>query len=154
MRHLLYCDGSCLGNPGRGGWAFLVTTTAIDPPNNASPAIYSGAVPNTTNNRMELLAAYEALKYAKSHSLTTPIIRTDSKYLCLGITTWLTNWKQNNWRTSSKTGVKNTDLWQPLDHLTTTFSVQWEWVKGHDALNPLHNAVDRAARNAAASLSL
>jgi ribonuclease HI len=118
----IYTDGACRGNPGPGGWAALLRF-------NGAEKIISGAEEETTNNRMELMAAIhglEALSRACSVKLTT-----DSKYVMQGITSWLTTWKGNNWKTSQKKPVKNVDLWQRLDSSVEKHRVEWCWVKGH-----------------------
>ena len=135
MYKKIYCDGSCLGNPGHGGWAFFVVEES---------QMHSGHELNTTNNRMELLAACKAIEYAGDCMLFT-----DSKYLTLGITEWLQKWKKNGWKTSTKAPVKNCDLWIRLDLLVGSHKVCWEWVKGHDPLNKIHNSVDVEARKQA-----
>ena len=135
MSKIVYCDGSCLGNPGPGGWAFLLTDEL---------KIHSGSEPQTTNNRMELLAACKAIQYAGNCT-----IHTDSRYLTLGISEWLPKWKANGWRTASRTAVKNVDLWELLDALINKYQIRWQWVKGHDIQNKIHNSVDQEARKAA-----
>lgn len=138
MTKLVYCDGSCLGNPGCGGWAFFVTSESH---------VHSGSEPYTTNNRMELLAACRAIQYIGDCTL-----HTDSKYLMLGMTEWMSKWKTNGWKTSAKAPVKNVDLWQLLDSLVEDRNISWRWLKGHDPLNHIHNRVDEAARTAAMRL--
>ena len=118
----IYTDGACRGNPGPGGWAALLRFNDVE-------KIISGAEEETTNNRMELMAAIhglEALSRECSVKLTT-----DSKYVMQGITSWLSAWKENNWKTSQKKPVKNVDLWQRLDSLVQKHRVEWYWVKGH-----------------------
>jgi ribonuclease HI len=118
----LYTDGGCRGNPGPGGWgAVLLYGEHIKE--------LKGSEPNTTNNRMELLAAIKGLE-----ALTRPIVvdlYTDSKYVQQGITDWIANWKRNGWKTASKKPVKNQDLWQQLDEQISRHNVSWHWVKGH-----------------------
>ena len=104
----VYTDGSCLGNPGNGGWAFIVV-------GKKNISFRTGFEKNTTNNRMELLAAIKALEYLEQFENIT--INTDSNYVKQGITTWIFNWKKNNWKTSSKQAVKNRELWERLDEL-------------------------------------
>jgi ribonuclease HI len=118
----IFTDGACIGNPGPGGWGAVFR----------SPVCkweHSGGEPQTTNNRMEMLAAIESIKCLpfKSHL----VIHTDSKYLKDGITLWIKNWKKNGWKTSDKKPVKNQDLWQLLDQLSENYSIEWRWVKGH-----------------------
>jgi len=118
----IYTDGSCLGNPGPGGWGVLMRY-------GGSEKTFSGACDNTTNNRMELFAAIYALE-----SLTRPSvvrITTDSKYVQRGVNEWLQGWKKNNWRTAAKKPVKNQDLWQRLDLQLDMHDIEWLWVKGH-----------------------
>tara|TARA_B100000963_G_scaffold317707_1_gene298303 strand:- start:1694 stop:2137 length:444 start_codon:yes stop_codon:yes gene_type:complete len=139
----VYTDGSSLGNPGNGGWAFLVVRE-----NKIS--YRSGFEKNTTNNRMELLAAIKALEFLND-CIKFSII-TDSKYLKLGITTWIFNWKKNNWKTSTKQPVKNKDLWERLDNLSSRKNINWNWVKAHNT-SELNNQVDELARKAAETLT-
>ena len=135
----IYTDGSCLENPGDGGWAAIII---ID----QQKKIISGNQENTTNNRMELLAPIEALKTLKKKSKVEII--TDSKYVKLGITEWIHNWKMNGWKTSNKKEVKNIDLWKQLDSLVKDFDTKWSWVKGHST-DLLNNEVDLLAKKAA-----
>ena len=137
----IYTDGSCLGNPGNGGWAAII----ID--DNKKIQI-KGSKKNTTNNQMELFAPIKALKKIPKGSNVQ--IFTDSKYVKSGITEWIHNWKKNGWKTANKQPVKNKELWTELDNLTYEFQIEWNWVKGHstDALN---NEVDLIAREAAIS---
>ena len=137
----IYTDGSCLGNPGNGGWAAIII---ID----KKKIQIKGSKKNTTNNQMELLAPMKALKKIPKGSNVQ--IFTDSKYVKSGITEWIHNWKKNGWKTANKQPVKNKELWTELDNLTYEFQIEWNWVKGHstDALN---NEVDLIAREAANS---
>ena len=137
----IYTDGSCLGNPGNGGWAAII----ID---DKKKIQIKGSKKDTTNNQMELLAPIKALKKIPKGSNVQ--IFTDSKYVKSGITEWINNWKKNGWKTASKQPVKNKDLWTELDQMTNEFQIKWSWVKGHsnDALN---NEVDLVAREAANS---
>lgn len=134
----IFTDGACRGNPGMGGWAALLRHEGREKEIN-------GAEPETTNNRMELTAAIEALRALKIPSRVR--LWTDSKYVQLGITEWLPNWKKRNWRTSANKPVKNADLWQCLDELRLNHEIEWRWVKGHagDAGN---EAADRLANQA------
>ena len=118
----VYTDGSCLGNPGKGGWAFLVNNEGVI-------SSRSGYSIKATNNQMELTAAIEGLTILKEPCSVE--LFTDSKYVMDGITRWIQNWKKNNWRTASKKDVKNKELWQKLDELISYHQVQWHWVKGH-----------------------
>ena len=135
----IYTDGSCLTNPGDGGWAAIIN---ID----GEIKKISGNEKNTTNNRMELMAPINALKYIYSKD---PIeIFTDSKYVKNGITEWINTWVLNNWKTSNKEDVKNKDLWIELYKLNQSLNVKWNWVKAH-AGNPLNEEVDMLAKEAA-----
>lgn len=137
---IVFTDGSCLGNPGKGGWAILIIE-------DNSTKEFFGSEKTTTNNRMELTAAINAVKKTKSKKKVK--IVTDSKYVKNGIETWINNWKKNNWKTSNKQNVKNKDLWIELDTLIQKRNINWSWVKGH--ANSLYNErVDLLARNAAA----
>tara|TARA_A100001037_G_scaffold233494_1_gene212102 strand:+ start:705 stop:1148 length:444 start_codon:yes stop_codon:yes gene_type:complete len=119
----MWTDGACSGNPGNGGWGVLIKLV------DGNQIKLSGHEQYTTNNRMEMLAVIEGLKYLKNYS--SVIIHTDSKYVLEGITNWITNWKQNNWKSSNKKDVKNKDLWIELDTLVNKFKIEWKWVKGH-----------------------
>ena len=137
---IVFTDGSCLGNPGKGGWAILIIE-------DNSTKEFFGSEKTTTNNRMELTAAINAVKKTKSKKKVK--IVTDSKYVKNGIETWINNWKKNNWKTSNKQNVKNKDLWIELDTLIQKRNINWSWVKGHS--NSLYNErVDLLAKNAAA----
>ena len=137
----IYTDGSCLGNPGNGGWAAII----ID---DKKKIQIKGSKKNTTNNQMELLATIKALKKIPKGSNVQ--IFTDSKYVKSGITEWINNWKKNGWKTASKQPVKNKDLWTELDQMTNEFQIKWSWVKGHST-DVLNNEVDLIAREAANS---
>ena len=137
----IYTDGSCLGNPGNGGWAAII----ID--DNKKIQI-KGSKKDTTNNQMELLAPIKALKKIPKGSNVQ--IFTDSKYVKSGITEWIHNWKKNGWKTANKQPVKNKDLWTELDLMTSEFEIKWSWVKGH-SIDKLNNEVDLIAREAANS---
>jgi ribonuclease HI len=117
-----YVDGACSGNPGPGGWGVLLRTGAHE------KELYGGE-PATTNQRMELTAAIEALKALKRPSRIT--IHSDSKYVVTGMTEWIHNWKPKGWITAGKKPVANLDLWQELDRLAAVHQVAWQWVKGH-----------------------
>ncbi|EGM76323.1 ribonuclease HI [Rheinheimera sp. A13L] len=135
----IYTDGSCLGNPGPGGYGVVLRYQEHQKE-------MSGGYQKTTNNRMELLAAIiglESLKQPCDVDLTT-----DSQYVRLGITQWLTNWKKNNWKTSQREPVKNQDLWRRLDAACQGHKVNWHWVKGH-AGHPENERCDELARIAA-----
>ena len=118
----IFTDGACRGNPGKGGWGALLQFDGEE-------REICGGEMLTTNNRMELQAAIEALKVLKQ---TYEIdLTTDSSYVKNGITQWLAKWKTNNWLTSNRKPVKNIDLWQELDELTQKHSIRWHWIKGH-----------------------
>ncbi|MBM5786275.1 MAG: ribonuclease HI [Candidatus Fonsibacter sp.] len=136
---IVFTDGSCLGNPGKGGWAILIIE-------DNSTKEFFGSERTTTNNRMELTAAINAVKKTKSKKKVK--IVTDSKYVKNGIETWINNWKKNNWKTSNKQNVKNKDLWIELDTLIQKRNINWSWVKGH-ANNLYNERVDLLAKNAA-----
>ena len=135
----IYTDGSCLTNPGNGGWAAIIK-------NDGNIKKISGSEKETTNNRMELLAPINALKEIDSN--TQVIIFTDSQYVKLGITEWINKWITNNWQTSKKEDVKNKDLWIELYNLNKSLDVKWNWVKAH-AGNPMNEEVDLLAKQAA-----
>ena len=135
----VYTDGSCLGNPGAGGWAFLIIR-------GDKMISKSGSEINSTNNRMELTAAIKALKYLKDDNILK--INTDSNYLKNGINSWILKWKSNNWLNSKKEPVKNKDLWIELDLLTKNKQINWNWVKAHND-DKYNNEVDLLARQAA-----
>jgi ribonuclease HI len=118
----IYTDGACRGNPGPGGWGAILRTGSVE------KELYGGEQ-DTTNNRMELTAAIQALT-ALTRSCRVNLY-TDSQYVRLGITEWLENWKLKGWKTAGRKPVKNRDLWQELDHQTTRHQVHWIWVKGH-----------------------
>jgi len=135
----IYTDGSCLENPGNGGWAAII----ID---DEKKTQIKGSKKNTTNNQMELLAPIEALKKIPKGSEVQ--IFTDSKYVKSGITEWIHNWKKNGWKTADKQPVKNKELWEELDLLNNEFEISWNWVKAHST-DQLNNEVDLIAREAA-----
>ena len=120
-----YTDGACSGNPGPGGWGVFIE-------NSGNVTELSGRDENTTNNRMELKAVIEALKFFTINSELT--IHTDSKYVMDGASRWIINWKKNNWKTAQKKDVKNKDLWIEIDNLLNYHDVSWVWVKGHDGI--------------------
>ena len=122
----VYTDGACSGNPGPGGWGVVIVH------NNQIDKL-DGYDPQTTNNRMELLAAIKGIKETPDNSEV--LLYTDSKYVKDGITNWITKWKKNQWVTSSKTTVKNKDLWIILDELNSSRKVSWHLVKGHQNSN-------------------
>ncbi len=134
----IYTDGGCRGNPGPGGWGVLLIA-------GDARRELSGAEPATTNNRMELTAAIEALKALKRPVRAT--LYTDSKYVCTGIEEWLPQWRQRGWKTADRKPVKNQDLWQALDEARVPHQIQWQWVKGH-AGNAGNERVDQLANEA------
>ena len=135
----IYTDGSCLTNPGNGGWAAIINK-------DGNITKISGSEKDTTNNRMELLAPINALRDLDSGSQIE--IYTDSQYVKLGITEWINKWVTNNWKTSKKEDVKNKDLWVLLYDLNGSLNVKWNWVKAH-AGNPMNEEVDLLAKKAA-----
>ena len=140
MKVELFTDGACKGNPGPGGWGALLKY-------GANEKELWGGEDNTTNNRMELMAAIEGLK-----ALTRPcqvILTTDSKYVKQGINQRLAGWKKNGWKTASKQPVKNKDLWQALDKECARHQVEWHWVKGHAGHDGNERADQLANRGAA-----
>ncbi len=138
----IWTDGSCLGNPGPGGWAFVAT-------DGKNIAHRSGGEANTTNNRMELMAVIRAITAAHRHSEIE--IHTDSQYVKNGMQTWIKNWRKNNWRTADKKPVKNQDLWQKLDELAGNTKIHWVWVRGHNG-EEFNEMCDELARTAAEKL--
>ncbi|MDB6120991.1 MAG: ribonuclease, partial [Verrucomicrobiaceae bacterium] len=119
---VIHTDGGCHGNPGPGGWAAVLTSGKHE-------KVLNGGSPATTNNRMELQGAIEALRILKEPCEVE--FHTDSQYLRQGIMSWVAGWKRNGWRTSAKKPVKNEDLWRSLDALVTPHKINWRWVKGH-----------------------
>ena len=135
----VYTDGSCLENPGKGGWAAIII-------NDSGRIEIKGSKENTTNNQMELTAPIMALKKIPQGSEVQ--IFTDSKYVKSGITEWIHNWKKNGWKTADKKKVKNKNLWTKLDDLSNVFDIEWIWVKAHST-DELNNEVDLLARSSA-----
>ena len=135
----IYTDGSCLKNPGNGGWAAIIN-------DDGDIKRVSGSEKNTTNNRMELMAPLNALKGMDPNKEIE--IYTDSQYVKLGITEWINAWLKNNWKTSKKEDVKNKDLWLELYNLNKSLKIKWNWVKAH-AGNKLNEEVDLLAKQAA-----
>jgi len=134
----IFTDGACRGNPGPGGWAALLRYGQTE-------KVIKGSEENTTNNRMELMAAIKALQSLNIASRVT--LTTDSQYVRQGITQWIHSWKKNGWRTAAKKAVKNQDLWQQLDAAIAEHEVQWHWVKGHSG-HIENERVDQAANDA------
>ncbi|MBT0959500.1 ribonuclease HI [Alphaproteobacteria bacterium KMM 3653] len=138
---IAYTDGACSGNPGPGGWGALLLAkdgTAV-----LKERELKGGEANTTNNRMELLAAINALDSLQKPSAITVV--TDSTYVKNGVTSWIHGWKRNGWKTSTRKPVKNEDLWRRLDEAQARHDVTWEWVKGH-AGHPENERADALAR--------
>jgi ribonuclease HI len=134
----IYTDGACRGNPGPGGWGALLRAGAHE------KELY-GAEPETTNNRMELMAAIQALE-----ALKRPVevsVTTDSQYLRKGITEWLPQWKRRGWKTADKKPVKNQDLWERLERALGQHRIHWHWIKGHSG-HPENERADRLANQA------
>ena len=138
---LIFTDGACSGNPGPGGWGALLQ--ARDGDAVIRERNLQGGAPETTNNRMELMAAIAALEALERPSLVTVV--TDSAYVKGGITEWLANWKRRGWKTAAKKPVKNEDLWRRLDQAAARHQVHWRWVKGH-AGHPENERADALAR--------
>lgn len=136
-----YTDGACSGNPGPGGWGVLLLARNGD--TILKERELQGGEAETTNNRMELLAAISALEALDRPSTITVV--TDSAYVKNGVTSWVHGWKKNGWKTSAKKPVKNEDLWQRLDSVQARHDVTWEWVKGH-AGHPENERADELAR--------
>ncbi|MGB0381357.1 MAG: ribonuclease HI [Alphaproteobacteria bacterium] len=143
QRVIIYTDGACQGNPGPGGWGVVLRY------GDAEKTLHGGQ-PDTTNNRMELMAAIKGLEQLKRPCSVD--LYTDSVYVRDGITKWIHGWQKNNWRTSNKKPVKNEDLWKILWPLTQKHNVTWHWVKGH-AGNPDNERADELARQGAQELS-
>lgn len=133
-----YTDGACRGNPGPGGWGVVLLF-------GKHRREMKGYEPDTTNNRMELRAAIEALSALRQPCEVD--LHTDSQYLRNGMQSWLANWKRNGWRTAARKPVKNADLWQQLDELAARHRVRWHWVKGHDG-HPENERTDQLANQA------
>jgi len=131
----IYTDGACRGNPGPGGWGVLMIA-------GQHRKTMHGGEQETTNNRMEMTAAIEALNALNSASSVT--LHTDSKYVMDGINQWMPNWKKRGWKTAKKKSVKNQDLWQALDAAVQRHDIKWVWVKGHNG-NPGNEAADELA---------
>lgn len=138
MRVEIYTDGACRGNPGPGGFAALLRYKDAE-------KLVSGAEPNTTNNRMELMAAIFGLEQLKAGSKV--VLTTDSQYVRKGITQWLAGWRANGWRTAAKKAVKNKDLWLRLSGQADRHQIEWRWVKGHSG-HIDNERVDQAANAA------
>jgi ribonuclease HI len=135
-RVVVHTDGACSGNPGPGGWGAILEYDGRE------KELFGGA-PETTNNRMELTAAIEALSALKRSCAVE--IHTDSEYLRNGIMQWIHGWKQNGWKTRERKPVKNADLWQALDALIARHEVSWHWVRGHSG-HSINERADALAR--------
>lgn len=131
----IYTDGACRGNPGPGGWGALLIAGKQE-------KTLFGGTDDTTNNRMELTAAIEALNALRGRRQV--VLHTDSKYVMDGINEWMPNWKKRGWKTAAKKPVKNKDLWQALDEAAEKHDIDWRWVKGHDG-NPGNEKADELA---------
>ncbi len=138
----LITDGSCLGNPGPGGWAAILRF-------NSQTKELSGGEPETTNNRMEMTAVIEGLTILKEPCEIS--IEIDSQYVKNGVTEWMDGWKRRGWKTAAKKPVKNQDLWQKIDAALAQHTVNWKWVKGH-ADHDDNNRCDELARGAAEAI--
>jgi ribonuclease HI len=139
----IWTDGGCQGNPGPGGWAYVVRSAGGE-------QAHSGFEPNTTNNRMELTAVREALQSLAAVPASAPItVHTDSQYVQKGITAWIHTWERNGWRTSGKQPVKNSELWRELSALSRARQISWVWVLGH-AGNEMNERCDSMVQEAIA----
>ncbi|MDR3167767.1 MAG: ribonuclease HI [Treponema sp.] len=165
----IYTDGGCSGNPGPGGWAYMIIrdnspnrksgSHPQDKPSRSKKeeaeiiAENYGAELDTTNNRMELTAAMAALEALSKIKLPSPEVTvfTDSQYVQKGMSAWIKSWKRNGWRTGDRKPVKNRDLWEQLDKLAVNFLIDWQWVKGH-AGNEYNERCDQMTKRAVASL--
>ena len=140
MKHVeIFTDGACKGNPGPGGWGAILRMGEHEKE-------LSGGDPATTNNRMELMGAIQALQALKQPCRVT--LHTDSKYVIDGITKWIFGWQRNGWKNAAKKPVANADLWQELIAAARAHQLEWVWVKGHDG-HPENERVDRLASDAA-----
>ena len=149
----IYTDGGCSGNPGPGGWAFIIVQETDE--GNVVLAEQYGAERATTNNRMELRAVIESLRTLDTFADVSRNITvlTDSQYVQKGITEWITAWKLNAWRTSNKKPVKNQDLWMELDSISSNFTLAWEWIRGHSGI-AYNEHCDRLTQQAIASIEV
>ena len=138
----IFTDGACKGNPGPGGWGAILRTGGHEKE-------LSGSAAQTTNNRMEMMAAIEGLKALKSPCAVT--LHTDSRYVIDGITRWIFGWQKNGWKNAAKKPVANSDLWIDLLDAARPHKVEWVWVKGHDG-HPENERADQLASNAALSV--
>ena len=134
---IIYCDGSCKGNPGPGGWAAILIYRG-------KRKILTGFERETTNNIMELTCAVKALEALKEPC--TVVVYSDSTYLVKGMTEWIQNWKERRWKNSQKKLIKNLELWQQLDRIAQKHTIYWQWIKGHEG-HPENEECDRLAKN-------
>jgi ribonuclease HI len=139
----IFTDGACLGNPGPGGWAALLRYMTTE-------KVVSGSEANTTNNRMELMAAIRGLEALRRSARVC--VTTDSQYVMQGIESWLPRWRANGWRTADRKPVKNQDLWERLVAAAAPHTVQWRWTRGH-AGHPENEKVDKLAREEALAVA-
>ncbi len=135
---VVYTDGACRGNPGPGGWAAILGYKE-------SEKVVSGYEPHTTNNRMELKAAVEALRVLKRKCVVE--LYTDSQYVKQGMSAWIYNWRRNGWLGADKKPIKNQDLWMALDEIAKKHEIHWHWVRGHSG-HALNERVDQLAKQA------
>lgn len=135
---VIYTDGACTGNPGPGGWAAVIDEAG-------ERRELTGGEPQTTNNRMELMAVIRGLASLERASVVRVV--TDSQYVAKGMTSWIHGWRRKGWKTASGAPVKNRDLWEELDRVAGDHKVTWEWVKGHDG-HPENERADALARDA------
>jgi len=144
---MIFTDGGCSGNPGPGGWAFVIAREEAGGPRIISSK--NGGEKTTTNNRMELTAVLQSLRALRDMegAPRAAVVVTDSQYVQKGITDWIVKWKRNGWVSSGKTPVKNRDLWEALDAIVGEFSLEWQWVRGHSgvALNEMCDALAQEA---------
>jgi len=134
---IIYCDGSCKGNPGPGGWASILVYRG-------KRKILTGFARETTNNIMELTCAVKALEALKEPC--TVVVYSDSTYLVKGMTEWIQNWKEKQWKNSQKKLIKNLELWHQLDRFAQKHTIYWQWLKGHEG-HPENEECDRLAKN-------
>ena len=140
---IIYTDGACSGNPGDGGWGALIINGSLE------NELYGGEH-STTNNKMELTAVINALEFVGKVDCKIEVY-TDSQYVKNGITEWIVGWKKNGWKNSQKQPVKNKDLWEKLDAISSSVDISWNWVKGHNG-HPENERVDELARRGIAEL--
>ncbi|MDR2965683.1 MAG: ribonuclease HI [Treponema sp.] len=146
----IYTDGGCSGNPGPGGWAYVILLQTFQ--ELKIIAQDKGGVTETTNNKMELTAVIEALRKLKTMDVPRQVtVYTDSQYVQKGISEWIKTWKKNSWKTSDKKPVKNQELWIELDTLAGDFTITWQWIKGH-AGNKYNELCDQMTQEAIASI--